>query len=325
MTEHKHLKALIRSRMTRTGESYSIARMHLTHSEVSLALTTTIDAHDGHCMVVRFVSGDGLLLSGGFGGQLHLWSTSDWSRQGGLTGHTSSVNGVAIDPSGRLAVSVSSDKTVRVWDITAQSLLRVLGRHSKTVAAVDVSADAALAVSVGHDKRLRMWRIEDGSDFGTILLRDRPGAVALHPHQPWVAVGAVGPRLGVYALDGEPVVDLPAPGEASTAVRWSHDGEILVASGVEGRLSIWATRDWAPVREVSLPGGGWVPVAVGAGGRLIAAGWDHHVGVWEASRAEPVVVLDGLPKGVYSLDFSHDGSFLVVAAADGRARVWSIR
>lgn len=56
----------------------------------------------------------------------------------------------------------------------------------------------------------------------------------------------------------------------------------------------------------------------------MALGWDQHLGLWSADDSHAGAVIDGLPKGVYGLGFSHDGRSLVAAAADGRVRLWSV-
>jgi WD40 repeat protein len=46
-----------------------------------------------------------------------------------LTGHTNFVWDVAVTPDGRRAVSVSNDKTVRMWDIPSGNLLATFEGH----------------------------------------------------------------------------------------------------------------------------------------------------------------------------------------------------
>ena len=51
---------------------------------------------------------------------------------------------------------------------------------------------------------------------------------------------------------------------------------------------------------------------------MLAVGWEHHVGIWRFDDDNPAAVIDGLPKGVYSLQFSEDGKMLGLGCADGR-------
>ncbi|CAN5842231.1 hypothetical protein BH23CHL8_BH23CHL8_26420 [soil metagenome] len=90
-----------------------------------------------------------------------------------------------------------------------------------------------------------------------------------------------------------------------------------------GGATAWATDEWEPVRSLSA-GGGRLPIALSPDGSRIALGWDNHVGLWGPDRDEPTALVNGRPKGVYGLAFSHAGDRLAVVAADGRVRVWEV-
>jgi len=62
--------------------------------------------------------------------------------------HMIGVTGVALTPDGRLAVSASHDKTLKVWDVATGRELRMLEGHGESVNGVALSADGRLAVSV---------------------------------------------------------------------------------------------------------------------------------------------------------------------------------
>ena len=128
MTAQKHLKALVRARMARTGESYTAARRHLlsTRPAPALALTREFRANDKHCLVVQFTPDDAHLLSGGFGGQVRIW-TPVGELVGELAGHESSVNVIRLSGDGSTAITAASDKTVRLWDIPARKEIADLG------------------------------------------------------------------------------------------------------------------------------------------------------------------------------------------------------
>lgn len=71
------------------------------------------------------------LLSGSEDGKILIWRTKDWELFGTLKGHTDRVTDVAIHPLGRVAISVSADHTVRLWNLlTAKkaAVLKIKGR-----------------------------------------------------------------------------------------------------------------------------------------------------------------------------------------------------
>lgn len=73
------------------------------------------------------------LLSGSEDGKIIIWRTKDWEMFGTLKGHQDKVNDLDIHPSGRVAISVSKDRTVRLWNLmTAKkaAILKVKGRDS---------------------------------------------------------------------------------------------------------------------------------------------------------------------------------------------------
>ncbi|KAH3682093.1 hypothetical protein WICPIJ_006942 [Wickerhamomyces pijperi] len=84
--------------------------------------------HQGSITSLRFSSehdGEGeeiskagkWLLSGSEDGKIIIWRSKDWEIFGTLKGHVGRVNDIAIHPSGRIAVSVGVDKSVRLWNL----------------------------------------------------------------------------------------------------------------------------------------------------------------------------------------------------------------
>ncbi|KAL1926977.1 hypothetical protein VTP01DRAFT_5307 [Rhizomucor pusillus] len=57
------------------------------------------------------------MLTGSEDKMICLWRTKDWEYLKTLKGHKGKVNSIAIHPSGKIALSVSSDKTVIVWNL----------------------------------------------------------------------------------------------------------------------------------------------------------------------------------------------------------------
>lgn len=69
MTQNKHIKALVRARMAKTGESYSISRSHLLGAlkPITPELVAEFKAHDNHTSSLAFVPGWQAPQAGGRG------------------------------------------------------------------------------------------------------------------------------------------------------------------------------------------------------------------------------------------------------------------
>ena len=323
MTGQTHLKARIRARMARTGESYTTARGHIVGAEARPSLTPVAEfrAHDKHCMTAVFTPDDAHLISGGFGGQARIW-TLDGSPAGELVGHEAAISVVRISPDGAIAITASSDRTVRVWDLPARRQRAVLGAHRKQVLALDLDTVRDRVWSGGHDGRLKAWRLSTGELETQLDLGGSVSSVAVRSADGAVAAATIGSGIAILGADGHEITRL-AEGIRVVGSAWAADGSFLIGSS-PGSATVWAADDWEAVRSLESGPGSMLPVALNPDGGRIALGWDHHVGLWGSDESRPGVTIEGLPKGVYGLAFSHGGRWLAGAAADGRVRVWSV-
>ena len=99
-----------------------------------------------------------------------------------LEGHSGFVDGVAVTPDGKRAVSASWDKTLKVWDLETGRMLRTLEGHSAHVYGVAVTPDGKRAVSASWDHTLKVWDLETGRALRTLEGHsDSVSAVAVTP------------------------------------------------------------------------------------------------------------------------------------------------
>jgi hypothetical protein len=129
------------------------------------------------------------------------------------------VNSVALGVlEGRsVAVSGSTDQTVRVWDLADSQLISTLTGHEGRVRAVGIGAVAGwpLAVSGGNDQTVRLWDLANSAPFDEIMA-DHEGAVR---------------AVGITVLHDRPTVI--SGGDDGTIRSWTPRTEMLQRDQVE--------------------------------------------------------------------------------------------
>jgi WD40 repeat protein len=85
-----------------------------------------------------------------------IWDAESGDELRTLSGHSGSVNAVAVFADGTRFVSGSDDKTVKIWDAESGTELCSLSGHSN---AVTVSADGRKVVSGSNDGTRKIWRM----------------------------------------------------------------------------------------------------------------------------------------------------------------------
>ncbi len=84
------------------------------------------------------------------------------------SGHARETWSVAFSPDGRLLASGSDDETVRLWNVSDATELRILRGHRATVTGVAFSPDGKTLASTSLDRSVKLWRVADGEEMKTL-------------------------------------------------------------------------------------------------------------------------------------------------------------
>ena len=242
-----------------------------------------------------------------------------------LEGHTDTVRAVALSADGRRAVSGSSDKTVRVWDLEGDQPPRVLEGHTGAVKAVALLADGKRAISGSDDKTIRVWDLEGGVP---------PRVLEGHTNQVnAVAISANGKRaisgsgsfvssidnsVRIWDLEGDqPPHVLKGHTGPVKAVALSADGKRAVSGSNDKTLRVWDLEGNQPSRVLEGHTSLVVAVAMsGDGKRAVSGSQDGTVLVWDLEGNRPPRVLEGHRDRVSAVALSADGKRAVSGSGD---------
>ncbi|XP_070701025.1 p21-activated protein kinase-interacting protein 1-like [Pempheris klunzingeri] len=130
--------------------------------------------HDGTITCLEFY-GTSHLLSGGEDGLLCVWSTKKWECLKSIKAHVGHVTSLSVHPSGKLALSVGTDKTLRTWNlINGRSAFIKNIKQSAHI--VRWSPDGDRYMVVVNDK-VDIYNLETASVTGTITNPKRISSV----------------------------------------------------------------------------------------------------------------------------------------------------
>lgn len=206
-------------------EKYTALRKLTGHRYEVRALAVSSDNGQGQSQWT------GLIASGGRDRTVRLWDAR--AREGNtaavhvFSGHSGWVHGVALaetsDPFPTV-VSVSGDKTVRVWDLRTLRLRAAYRGHQYRIWDVAVASRAAFAVSGSTDASVRIWPLAPStSDSG-----DANSTTTLNANDDQQD-----------PVDGAELAVLEMHRDSVIAVSAASDGRFILSACEDGSVLTW--------------------------------------------------------------------------------------
>jgi hypothetical protein len=204
--------------------------------------------HTDTVLSLAFI-GARFLLSGGADGKICLWRTKDWNCVAQLRGHKPGpCTSIAAHPGGAVALSTSSDNSLRMWDLEA--------------------ARPASRLKVDGAKVLGLACWAPAGERFAVIADDRRALA-----------------FAVAAASGKPFASLALPARCN-ALLWLSDGELaaglengdLVVLDCDTAATVATMRCGARVRSLACMPGGLVAAGLSTGELQI---WDRVTGIKE--------------------------------------------
>ncbi len=213
--------------------------------------------------------------------------------------HAGIVNDMSFTSNGKFLISVSDDKTIRIWDVERGVLDRTLRSFA----------------SAGPE--------------GAIY------AMALSPDNRFLAIGGYFDKNEIRIIDLEKkndVVLLYGHTNVITSLRFSKDGLQLASADATGIIRLWAIgfsdgkMEGTPSKMLSGHKKQVYAIDFSPNGKqLVSASYDGSLKLWGlAGDAKPIDMLLHIDK-VQSCAFSEDGKWIVSGGNKGKAILWDNR
>ena len=247
-----------------------------------------------------------------------------------LRGHSDSVHGIAVTSDGKRALSASSDRTLRLWDLNTGRTLATLEGHSAGVQSVAVAPDGKRAVSASWDHTLKVWELETGRALCTleghgegiycvVVTPDGVHAVSASGDHTLIVWDLEAGRA-LETLEGHsgPVLGVAVTPDGRRAVSASQDRTLKLWDLETGRVLHTLTGHYADVNGVAVtPNGKWA----------VSASDDRTVRIWDLLTGELVRTLEdhfSIFWGAKGVAVTPHGERAVVASRDHTVKVWDL-
>ncbi len=243
-----------------------------------------------------------------------------------VASHEGRVNSAVYSPDGKSILTVSEDKTARVWQADGSGEMIILRGHEGKVYLAVFSPDGQRVVTASEDKTARVWNADGSGE--PILLQGHEGEVnraVFSPDGQHVVTASDDKTARVWNADGsgEPSILRGHEGRVYEAV-FSPDGQHILTSSRDNTARVW-----------NADGSGEAVVLRGPKHRIrkamfspdarraLVVFWDGSARMWDTGGTGHSFV-SSCPRGwISGADFSPDGKRFVVGCNDNTARVWS--
>ena len=266
----------------------------------------------------------------------------DLLRMKTLVGHTGIINAVAVTLDGKKAISGSTDKTVRVWDLETGKLLKTLLGHNESITSVAVTSDGKKAISGSHDGNMHIWDLQTGESLileghtgwvcavavsvdgkkvisgisdGTVRVWDLKSGILLKTLKGHIRES---PRVHNAISDAVQKVTETSETNKVNSIAVTSDAKIVLSGNEDGTLCLWDIGTGVLLKTFEVKDSVDV-VTVTADGKKAISGEYNTVRVWDMETKEYLKTWD---KGGHNMAVTADGKIAITGLYDHTVRVW---
>ena len=244
-----------------------------------------------------------------------------------LLEHRSSVQAVAFSPvDASLVASAGRNRTIKLWDWRAGTLVAMFSGHTDTVNSVVFSPDGTLLASGGDDYKCKLWDVQNQQTIATLehitgRNLSQIKAVAFSPDGELLATAGFHVKLWEVSNQTEKAT-LRHDGYV-WALAFSLDGQLLAAGDNTGTVKIWDVQNQQAIAHLAGDTTTVSSVTFSPDGRILAsAGYQGHIKLWTVANWELLGTLQNWGTA-FTVDFSSDGKALVSTGYE-TVRLWSV-
>jgi WD40 repeat protein len=246
-----------------------------------------------------------------------------WQRGGHVVSLSSSVGapftGSSLSTDGRLAVTIGTDGSTRIWRVASGEQLTVLRGGGRAVAAT-FSPDGKLVLTWSADHAARLWAVDSGRRVHVLPQGSPVTSTAFSPDGRLVATAGADGSVTLWNVEtGARLHELVGHRGPVGHVVFSPNGKLLLTASDDKTARLWSVSSGAPLHTLRAHTKGLTDAEFSRDGRsIVTASRDTNAWIWDTASGRRLHQLLGSFSSLSSASFSPDGRW-VIAAGRNRA------
>jgi WD40 repeat protein len=271
---------------------------------------------------------DGRAVSGSTDKTLRIWDLAAGRCDDVIAGHTNPIHAVAAAADGSFILSAGwGGHTVRVWQLPVKRCLRTLTDHHDNILGLAVSRAGGTIVSASADKTVGLWRVRGGPIRRAGFRLSKPRGYG-ERQQARALLDQALAEAGRHFAGGD-----YRRSAATLLAAWKAGGfrfdprliDLYTRLSARARVCAGLILHY---RQEPLRGHRQAIAAVAVskdGSRLLSAGADRTVRVWDTVTGQCLHHLTGHEGQVNAVAFALDGTVALSGGWDNTLRLWNLK
>ena len=258
-----------------------------------------------------------------------------WHYYRRLAAHREMITAIAITEDQRFLMSVSWDRTLKIWDFARGTLINTVEAHDQGILALAVTGNGDYHLATGgFDQTVKLWTLASDAnnlELNQIFLGHLGSIHGLDfaPRWHFLVSGSYDQTLKQWNLEQETeeFSSYDSLG-AIYALAVAPNQDFIAAAGGDGTVTLWQLGSGEKIAVLSGNISSVQSLAIAADGQIIAAGCvDGTVKIWQYDREKsghfaPIRVINAHNGQVTSLVFGEEGQWLFTGGTDGEIKIW---
>ncbi|MEH2253156.1 nSTAND1 domain-containing NTPase [Nostoc sp.] len=163
-----------------------------------------------------------------------------WLDEGGVP------TSVSFSPDGRMLVSTSIDKTIKLWRANGE-LIQTLPKQNSRVFSVSFSSNSQTLISASRREGVKFWQRQPDGSFSfqkSILVQEKMIGLSLSPKNKMIATASLNSEntIKLWSWDGKFLATFLGHTDPINDLNFSPDGQMLVSVSGDMTIKLWSLK-----------------------------------------------------------------------------------